>query len=83
MWRSLHWAKEEKLNHVYLGTCYGKSALYKARDFKGLEFFDGMQWNSNVKLLKSLCKSDEEIKNKDRFKEMEGKNGLLLDWISE
>ncbi|MEM8526082.1 MAG: GNAT family N-acetyltransferase [Bacteroidota bacterium] len=82
MWRSLHWAKEKGLAHVYLGTCYGKSALYKARDFRGLEFFDGMQWNNDVKLLKSLCKSDEEKKEKDRFKEMEGKNDLLLDWIS-
>lgn len=78
MWRTLHWAKEEELKHVYLGTCYGKSALYKARDFKGLEFFDGMQWNSDVKLLKSLCKSDEAVKEKDRFKEMEGKNEILL-----
>lgn len=83
MCRSLHWAKEKNLNYVYLGTCYGKSALYKARDFKGLEFFDGMRWNSDVKLLKSLCKSDEEIKDKDRFKEMEGKNEMLLDWMSE
>ncbi|MEL6720169.1 MAG: GNAT family N-acetyltransferase, partial [Bacteroidota bacterium] len=24
MWRSLHWAKEERLSYVYLGTCYGK-----------------------------------------------------------
>jgi len=82
MWRSLHWAKEEGLEYVYLGTCYGKSALYKARDFKGLEFFDGLKWNDNVKLLKSLCKSDEEIKAKDRFKEAEGKNEMLLSWVT-
>ncbi|MEM6696878.1 MAG: GNAT family N-acetyltransferase [Bacteroidota bacterium] len=83
MWRSLHWAKEENLSHVYLGTCYGKSALYKARDFKGLEFFDGMGWNNDVKLLKTLCKSDEAMKDQDRFKEVEGKNEVLLDWMSE
>ncbi|MEM9849878.1 MAG: GNAT family N-acetyltransferase, partial [Bacteroidota bacterium] len=65
MWRSIRWAKEQDLAYVYLGTCYGKSALYKARDFKGLSFFDGMQWNADIKLLKALCKSDDERKDKD------------------
>ena len=43
---------------VYLGTCYGKKALYKVRDFKGIEFYDGNEWNDNVKVLKKLCKKD-------------------------
>ncbi|MEM1327774.1 MAG: GNAT family N-acetyltransferase [Bacteroidota bacterium] len=68
MWRSIHWAKEHGLRYVYLGTCYGRSALYKARDFKGVAFFDGMGWNEDRQLLKSYCKSDEEARSMDRFK---------------
>ncbi len=45
--------------HIYLGTCYGAKAMYKIRDFKGVEFFDGNRWNSDVKLLKNKCKSDK------------------------
>ncbi|MEM1123034.1 MAG: GNAT family N-acetyltransferase, partial [Bacteroidota bacterium] len=40
MWRTIHWAKDNGLAYVYLGTCYGKHSLYKVRDHKGLEFFD-------------------------------------------
>jgi len=68
MWRTIHWAKEHGLSYVYLGTCYGKHSLYKVRDHKGLEFFDGSRWNSDVKLLKELCKTDSESIDKDRFK---------------
>ena len=51
-------AKNQKINFVYLGTCYGKKALYKVRDFKGIEFYDGNGWNNDVKILKKLCKED-------------------------
>jgi len=27
-------------------------------DFKGIEFYDGNEWNDNVKVLKKLCKKD-------------------------
>ncbi|MEN0051789.1 MAG: GNAT family N-acetyltransferase, partial [Bacteroidota bacterium] len=77
MWRSIHWAKEQGLKYVYLGTCYGKSALYKARDFRGLAFFDGMQWNEDIKLLKTLCKEDEVVKTMDYFKSLEDRNEVL------
>jgi hypothetical protein len=59
MWKTLRWAKEQGLKYVYLGTCYKEKALYKIRDHKGIEFFDGVRWNSDVKLLKYLCKADE------------------------
>lgn len=77
MWRTIHWAKEQNLDYVYLGTCYGKSALYKARDFKGLAFFDGRQWNVNIKLLKEWCKTDSEPLVKDRFKLLSEPNVAL------
>jgi arginine-tRNA-protein transferase len=69
MWRSIHWAKDNGLRYVYLGTCYGKSSLYKVRDFKGTAFFDGMIWSEEMQLLKSYCKSDSEVRPMDRFKQ--------------
>lgn len=60
MWRTLRWAKESGLRYAYLGTCYQPKALYKARDHKGCEFFDGTGWNDDMKLLKALCSSDPE-----------------------
>lgn len=77
MWRTIHWAKDNGLAYVYLGTCYGKHSLYKVRDHKGLAFFDGSQWNTDVKLLKELCKTDSEPINKDRFKLLENPNKFI------
>jgi len=51
-------AKEKGIPFVYLGTCYGPKALYKVRDFKGIEFFDGNSWISDRGLLKQKCKND-------------------------
>ncbi len=65
MWRTINWAKENGLDYVYLGTCYKSKALYKVRDHKGAEFFDGVQWNEDRGLLKYLCKKDEEEKVSD------------------
>jgi len=58
MWKVLKIAQEFSLDYAYLGTCYGESALYKVKDFKGAEFFDGQGWNGDVKELKSLCMND-------------------------
>jgi hypothetical protein len=60
MWRTVRWAKDQGFRHVYLGTCYGKKALYKIRDHKGAEFFDGVRWNPEMRLLKTLCTTDDE-----------------------
>lgn len=70
MWRALHYAKNSGFKEVYLGTCYGPGSLYKARDFKGIQFHDGNRWVGDVKILKDRCKKDElmNLKKKDRFK---------------
>ena len=80
MWRTIHWAKENNLDYVYLGTCYKEKALYKVRDHKGVEFFDGVRWNEDVELLKYLCKKDEEegIPNCDILKSSDEKTKSIF-----
>ncbi len=58
------------LKYVYLGTCYHKRSLYKARDYKAVEFFDGNNWCRNMADLKKRCKWDdrEEKQRKDWLK---------------
>lgn len=77
MWRVIRWAKDQGLAHVYLGTCYGKHSLYKVRDHKGLEFFDGSGWNADMKLLKDLCNTDAEPPASDRFKLLTNQNSFI------
>ncbi len=69
MWKVIDWAQHEELQYVYIGTCYREKSLYKVRDHKGAEFFDGQKWNQDIALLKRLCKSDEEAKVSDLFKQ--------------
>ena len=45
--------------HLYLGTCYSDSALYKTQ-FAGAEFFTGFRWSDNLKELKFLLHRDEK-----------------------
>ena len=54
----IHRAKKNNKKYIYLGTCYGRDSLYKVRDFKGIEYFDGNKWIDNIEKLKSLCKID-------------------------
>ncbi len=54
----VYYAKENNKKYIYLGTCYGKKALYKVRDFKGIEFYDGNNWVNDIRILKNKCKSD-------------------------
>ncbi len=68
MYSVIQWAAENKMDHVYLGTCYGEKSLYKVRDFKGLRFFDGNRWNEDMKLLKQKCKTDKSFSG-DVFKQ--------------
>lgn len=56
-------ASAENLKYVYLGTCYHKRSLYKARDYKSIEFFDGNKWKNDLSELKRRCKWDDKEKN--------------------
>lgn len=77
MWRTIRWATDNGRRHVYLGTAYKPSALYKIRDHKGLAFFDGTSWNTNEKLLKEWCKNDETVLPTDRFKQLANPNEFI------
>ena len=75
MYKSIDWAKKQNFKEVYLGTCYGEKAMYKMRDFKALEFFDGNRWNPDMKKLKQKCKTDSN-KNTDDFKAELNENNI-------
>ncbi len=68
MWSVIKWAKENGKKYTYLGTAYKPAALYKIRDHKGLEYWDGYKWNKEVKVLKEWCQTDLEPRIADRFK---------------
>jgi len=49
------------VKHLYLGTCYSQTALYKTQ-FAGAEFFNGFQWSDNLKELKYiLCRDKKQL----------------------
>ena len=68
MWKVIDWAQQRGLSHAYIGTCYREKSLYKVRDHKGAEFFDGRGWNTDIAFLKELCQRDEERKATDLLK---------------
>lgn len=78
MWKVIHWAKEQEKRFVYLGTCYGESALYKVRDFKGLAFYDGILWNSDLQNLKYRCYQDLKLPASDYLKAHHALNKSFL-----
>lgn len=41
------------VQHLYLGSCYSQSALYKTQ-FAGVEFFNGFRWSDNLDELKFI-----------------------------
>ena len=71
MWRVIRWAKDNTLKYVYLGTAYNTKSLYKARDHKGIEFFNGYKWDTDIGVLKRYCQEDALPKQIDRFKQIE------------
>ena len=62
------YAQDQGKQYMYLGTCYGTSASYKFKDFKGIEFWDGCQWNNDVSDLKNRIKTDHLVKTVDLYK---------------
>lgn len=57
MLEAVSWAKNNNKKYAYLGTCYENKALYKT-EYKGVEFFNGFVWSSNLNELKALIKKE-------------------------
>ena len=60
-------------NHLYLGTCYSRNALYKTQ-FVGAEFFNGFRWSDNLEELKFILNRDaadsrQHLLETDAFRE--------------
>ena len=55
----LEWARMEGLPHAYLGTAYGEKSRYKSRGLQGIEFWDGLGWNSDREVLSRLRREDD------------------------
>jgi arginyl-tRNA--protein-N-Asp/Glu arginylyltransferase len=49
--------------HLYLGSCYSRNALYKTQ-FSGAEFFNGFKWSNNLQELKYLIQRDSQSVSK-------------------
>ena len=50
---------ERGVKHLYLGSCYSDSALYKTQ-FAGAEFFNGFRWSDDMDELKFIIKRDKK-----------------------
>jgi len=49
--------KEKSFQHIYLGSCYSRNAMYKTQ-FSGAEFFTGFRWSNDLPELKYLINRD-------------------------
>jgi hypothetical protein len=49
--------RDAGFQHLFLGTCYSESALYKTQ-FDGVEFFNGIAWSADLRQLKFLVRRD-------------------------
>ena len=50
---------ERGVRHLYLGTCYSQTALYKTQ-FAGAEFFNGFRWSDDMDELKFIIQRDKK-----------------------
>ncbi len=46
--------------HLYLGTCYTETALYKTQ-FAGVEFFNGYRWSQSLAELKFILRRQQRL----------------------
>jgi len=53
MTKAIIWAKEHGKKFVCLGSAQNHSAIYKTQ-FSGFEWFDGKEWQTNIKELKKI-----------------------------
>lgn len=61
---------ERGCGHLYLGSCYAESALYKTQ-FSGFEFFNGVRWSENLAELKFILSRQQQPELKQHLLEDE------------
>jgi arginyl-tRNA--protein-N-Asp/Glu arginylyltransferase len=61
---------ERGCSHLYLGSCYSESALYKTQ-FAGFEFFNGFRWSENLAELKFILSRQQQPELKEHLLEDE------------
>lgn len=58
--------KVQDKSYIYLGSCYSRESLYKT-EYKGVEFFNGYSWSSNLLELKYILeRSSDDYLFKDK-----------------
>lgn len=80
MLSALLWAQKRKKTHIYLGTCYTESSLYKAQ-FNGFEYFNGYDWSSDIDQLKSFLREgirDHTMKHSSQKESIFEKKGIKI-----
>jgi hypothetical protein len=63
--------------HLYLGSCYADSALYKTQ-FAGFEFFNGCRWSDNLEELKFILSRQQQSELKQHLLEDEAYRAAFL-----
>ena len=53
MTKAILWAKEVGKKYIYLGSAQNPAAIYKTQ-FTGFEWFDGNNWQTDIKKLKNI-----------------------------
>ena len=58
----LQWASDNYVRYFYMGSGYEISSEYKA-NYRGFQWWTGVEWSSNKKKFRQLCRSDSRIKS--------------------
>ena len=82
MTASVKYFAEQNFNHLYLGSCYSRNALYKTQ-FTGAEFFNGFQWSQNIKELKFLIERDAKTVDKHLLENAEFADLFYPDGVAQ
>lgn len=72
MYQAILLAKAQDKKYLYLGTSYSRSSLYKG-DFHGFEFWDGVRWSDDKKMLSTLIENQDaaSVSALDNYKNMD------------
>lgn len=66
MTSAVNYFATQNYDHIYLGSCYSRNALYKTQ-FSGAEFFNGACWSRNLEELKYLIARGEQTQTQHLF----------------